>query len=196
LISASLAGGRRILRVAAYASGTRSEGPGSRFAIWLQGCSILCRGCCNPEMHDHSGGREMTVDDLVELSLDSGCEGITLLGGEPFDQAAGAALLALRVRAAGLGVVAFSGYTIADLRSMPQAAALLACTDLLKSGPFIESLKSSRRRWIGSENQEFTHLTGRYRGHPDIREDWTQGVSVDLSGDGLSSGWPLALRGE
>ena len=144
-------------------------------------------------MHDPSGSSEMTVGELAALALESGCEGITLLGGEPFDQAEGGTLLASRVRAVGLGVVVFSGYTLAVLRSMPRAAALLACTDLLKSGPFVESLKSSRRRWIGSENQELTHLSARYCGHPDIREDWTQGITVDLSGEWPSSGWPLVL---
>src|SRR5436305_4526802 len=84
---------------------TEAEGPGLRFALWLQGCPLRCPGCCNPEMLPFEGGTPMGLAEilgLVEEAAEQGVEGITLLGGEPLAHAAGAALLAREVQARGL----------------------------------------------------------------------------------------------
>ena len=81
-----------MLRVATIVDDTEAEGPGRRFALWVQGCAIRCPGCCNPEMFAHDRGTPMTVDDvLARLARARGVEGVTFLGGEPFAQAAGEA---------------------------------------------------------------------------------------------------------
>src|SRR5688572_13495196 len=94
---------------------TEAEGPGRRFAIWFQGCPLRCPGCCNPEMLPFVGGQSVRLDDLLHQIVAAkggqGIEGVTLLGGEPFAHAEGAAELAERVQAAGLSVMIFSGYT-------------------------------------------------------------------------------------
>ena len=90
------------LHVAQIVPGTEAEGPGRRFALWLQGCPLRCPGCCNPEMLPFEGGRIIDVEDLAGQVLRAeGVEGITLLGGEPLAQAAGAAALARRVQRGG-----------------------------------------------------------------------------------------------
>jgi anaerobic ribonucleoside-triphosphate reductase activating protein len=53
-----------VLRVATIADDTEAEGPGRRWAIWLQGCPIRCAGCCNPEMFDERGGTARPLADL------------------------------------------------------------------------------------------------------------------------------------
>jgi anaerobic ribonucleoside-triphosphate reductase activating protein len=69
--------------------------------------------------------------------------------------------------------------------------ALLAATDLLVDGPYDHARRSSRRRWIGSDNQRTCYLTERYRGHPDITEDHTQSVHICIRhGELQLSGWP------
>ena len=78
------------LRVAAIVGDTEAEGPGRRFAVWLQGCSIRCAGCCNPEMFDARRGERWSIDALI-ARIPETVEGITLLGGEPFEQPDGAA---------------------------------------------------------------------------------------------------------
>lgn len=147
---------------------TEAEGPGRRFALWFQGCPLRCPGCCNPEMLTFSGGSERTVADVAgEISAAQeryAIEGITLLGGEPLAHAAGAAELAKAVRARGLSVMIFSGYTIEQARELadPAVHELLACTDILVDGPYLREQPDTKRRWIGSTNQRINFFTDRY----------------------------------
>src|SRR5439155_24200025 len=94
---------------------TEEEGPGRRFALWIQGCQLRCPGCCNPEMLPFSGGRETPLGDVL-AELDAAIaqwdiEGITLLGGEPLAHAAGAAALGRAARRRSLSLMVFTGYT-------------------------------------------------------------------------------------
>lgn len=148
---------------------TEAEGPGKRFAVWFQGCPLRCPGCCNPEFLPFRGGTLTRLDDLAQ-QLDQAraefeIEGITLLGGEPFAHAEGAAALARTAQARGLSVMIFTGYLLEDLRSLPEPAIaeLLAHTDLLVDGPYDREQPDTTRRWIGSRNQRIHFLTERYR---------------------------------
>ena len=154
---------------------TEAEGPGKRFAVWVQGCPMRCKGCCNPEYLEFEDKRVMTVDQIMKMVLEAksshGVEGVTLLGGEPFSQAAALATLAGRVKKASMSVMVFSGFTKAALDKMaaPGVAELLAATDLLVDGPFMQDRLDKRRRWIGSQNQEAYALTPVYEG---LVEEW------------------------
>jgi len=92
-------------------------------------------------------------------------EGITLLGGEPFDQAEQLSELAALAQVNNLSVMAFTGYEYDQLVTERRAgwANLLANTDLLVDGPYVKSLPDTVRPWVGSTNQQFRFLTGRYR---------------------------------
>lgn len=157
------------LRLAQVAPCTEAEGPGRRFALWFQGCPLRCPGCCNPEMLPFEGGWEAEVAAIAaqveQAAASDGIEGITLLGGEPTAQAAGSSALARRVRAMGLSVMVFSGFTLEEIRASadPDALDLLAQTDLLVDGPYLRERPESHRRWIGSSNQRVHALTDRYR---------------------------------
>src|SRR6188474_441623 len=115
-----LTGTRRIncvqIQVAHIAPCTEAEGPGKRFAIWFQGCPLRCPGCCNPEFLPFKGGQTKSLSEMTEwlarVKDESGVEGITLLGGEPFTHAGPAVALARAARQLGLSVMAFSGYTV------------------------------------------------------------------------------------
>ena len=158
-----------LLSVAQIVPATEAEGPGLRFALWFQGCPLRCPGCCNPEMLPFDGGQAVPLADVVAQVHDAagrqGVEGITLLGGEPLAHAAGAAALARAARDLGLTVMVFSGYTLAEARGLsdPAVADLLAHTDLLVDGPYLRDRPESRRRWVGSANQQIHFLTDRYR---------------------------------
>jgi len=155
------------LRIAALVPVDEAEGPGSRVALWVQGCSLRCPGCCNPQMFDPHGGREATpADVLAAVDRERGrLEGVTFVGGEPFEQAEALAEVARGARARGLGVVVFSGYPLEELRGgrAPGADGLLAQTDLLVDGRHRRDRPDAGRRWVGSTNQCFHFLTGRYR---------------------------------
>ncbi|MGE0547089.1 MAG: 4Fe-4S single cluster domain-containing protein [Kofleriaceae bacterium] len=190
-----------MLRVATIVPDTEAEGPGRRWALWLQGCPIRCPGCCNPEMFDDQGGQSRSLDELtgeITAAASRGVEGVTLLGGEPFSQAEGAARLARHARARGLTVMVFSGYTLDELRASSEASGLLEATDLLVDGPYDrerpEPAPPEGRRWIGSTNQTMHFLTDAYRpDDPRMRAPNT--IEIRLSRGSLSiNGWPTAER--
>lgn len=174
------------LHLAHIVDATSAEGPGVRTAIWLQGCPLRCAGCCNPEMLPFQGGEVRSVEEVLSIALDarrdSGAEGITLLGGEPFAHAA-AARLAAKAQKEGLSVMTFSGYELEGLRSgtIPWAGDLLAATDILVDGPYRKDLPDSTRRWIGSTNQRIHFLTDRYRADD---ETWTKRDTLEIRWDG------------
>lgn len=185
-----------MLRVAQVIEATEAEGPGTRFAIWLQGCPLRCPGCCNPGMLTFDGGESIAPASLADRFAESGAEGITLLGGEPFAQAEGAALLSELVRARGATVMVFTGYTIEELRERREAATdrLLAACDLLVDGPYDRTVPDERRRWIGSENQRMHFLSERYAPDDPIFVS-SNTVEIRLvAGELTVNGWPALAR--
>lgn len=184
------------LRIAQIVDDTEAEGPGVRCALWLQGCPLRCPGCCNPEMLPFAGGRDTSIARLTEHVRERDVEGITLLGGEPFAQAAEAAKLAEAVRALGASVMVFTGYTLDELSAMDDEAVarLVAACDLLVDGRYERDRPEHTRRWIGSENQRMHFLSDRY--HPDDpRFVASNTVEVRLRHGELSvNGWPALAR--
>src|SRR5689334_21185334 len=109
-----------LARVHAVEPRSRANGPGARFVVWLQGCTLGCPGCFNPATHEPGGGREVSVAELAaQLAATPGIEGLSLSGGEPMQQPAAAAALLDAARALGLSTLAFSGYTEDEIRALP-----------------------------------------------------------------------------
>lgn len=182
------------LRVAQFVERTEAEGPGLRFAVWVQGCLIRCADCCNPEMFPGEGGTRMTARELARRALCTlDVEGVSLLGGEPFEQAAACASFARLVRDAGLSVMVFTGYTLAELEARRGVAGvddLLSACDLLVDGRFEVDLLDASRRWIGSKNQVLHFLTPRYSPR-DPRFGASNTAEIRLTRDALTlNGWP------
>jgi anaerobic ribonucleoside-triphosphate reductase activating protein len=183
-----------ILQVAQIVPCTEAEGPGRRFALWFQGCPLRCPGCCNPEMLPFSGGTAISVRrilrQVVQARDASEIEGITLLGGEPFAHASGAATLARAVQRLELTVMVFSGYTFEEIQARhdPAVDDLLAHTDILVDGPYVRELPETARRWIGSANQRVYFLTDRYQADdpcwrkPNTLEIRVQGTDIIING--------------
>lgn len=154
-----------VLRVRAVASHVTSLGPGRRFVVWAQGCPRRCPGCIAPETQPLDGGRLMPVKALAERIARSGDPGITLSGGEPFLQCEPLCALLDAVRAVrDMGVIAYTGYTLEELRDMrdPAVDALLDRVDVLIDGPYVEALNDDLGL-RGSSNQRCIFLTNRYR---------------------------------
>jgi anaerobic ribonucleoside-triphosphate reductase activating protein len=184
------------LTIAQIVAETDAEGPGRRFAVWVQGCPMRCQECCNPQMLRFEGGEKMSVPELVERALGtSGIEGVSLLGGEPFAQAEGCAAFAEAVRTAGLSVMVYSGFTRAELETKRDqgdagVGTLLDACDLLVDGRYERDRPEPQRRWIGSTNQVMHFLSDRYRpDDPRMRTGNT--VEIRLrKGELLVNGWP------
>lgn len=188
------------LRVGARVAVTRAEGPGARFALWLSGCSIRCPGCCNPHLFDEAGGTLVSVRDAqgeVEAVREE-VEGVTLLGGEPFEQPEALARFALGIRGLRLSVMTFTGYTLEELHARaaarPAIRELLAATDVLVDGPYDASHPETERLWVGSTNQRFHYLTDRYSPSIERPSDGEplRAVEVRIGSDGRlgANGWP------
>ncbi|PYY32776.1 4Fe-4S single cluster domain-containing protein [Curtobacterium sp. MCBD17_030] len=182
------------IQVARIVPETRAEGPGARFAVWVQGCTIRCDGCFNPQLWGSIGGTATAPLELATQAVAAGVDGVTLLGGEPFEQAPALAEFAALVRANGLSVMTFTGYERELLESAdaPNGAQdLLAETDLLVDGRYRADAKDFTRPWVGSTNQRFHFLTQRYRhlepqltALPDRLE-----VRVSAAGEVAVNGW-------
>ncbi len=186
-----------MLRVATIVDDTEAEGPGRRLALWVQGCTIRCPGCCNPEMFTKVGGTEMAIEAAL-ARVGSGVEGVSILGGEPFEQATAVAAFARGVRARGLSVMVYSGYTMAELHeraaSDPGVSELLATIDLLVDGRYDQTLPEPPppvgRRWLGSTNQVMHYLTPAYSAD-DPRMHAANTVEVHWrDGKLVVNGWP------
>lgn len=149
-------------------------GPGCRVGIWVQGCSIHCAGCVSRDTWDPEGGRAVGVEDLIgriaELSR-GGLDGVTITGGEPFDQPGGLMELLVALRTWGgslprpIDLLVYSGYPLERLRLRHKG--MLALLDAVIVGPY-QRRKPTRLIWRGSANQEIIPLTelGRRRYEP------------------------------
>jgi anaerobic ribonucleoside-triphosphate reductase activating protein len=139
-------------------------GPGKRAVVWVQGCSLGCRGCIIPESWGGSAGTSMPVEDLAEWILCQAVDGLTVSGGEPMEQSSALVQLIDAVRrSADLGVVCYTGFTLEALlrEGCPDRFELLRRVDLLIDGPYIQRLHAPLL-WRGSSNQRLLPLTERY----------------------------------
>ncbi len=162
------------LQIAGIAAESIVDGPGIRYTVFVQGCPHRCPGCHNPQTHPFQGGRAMdTAEIFAGFQSDPILKGITFSGGEPFCQPGPLAELAKRVHAVGKDVATFTGYTYEQLAVMedPQVQALLAETDLLIDGPFLEGQKNLELAFRGSENQRLLDMAAtRQAGRPVLWE--------------------------
>lgn len=183
-----------IVRVHATEPRSRANGPGTRFVVWLQGCSLGCAGCFNPATHPADSGRAVTVEALAaELAATRGIEGLSLSGGEPLQQPAASAALLDAARALGLSTLAFSGYTLDEIRALPGGPDVLARLDVLVDGRYVasERLASGLR---GSANQRIHLLTDRYT-LAEVEATPAAEVRISPTGDVVLTGVnPLKLR--
>tara|TARA_B110000305_G_C19423991_1_gene632503 strand:+ start:488 stop:1081 length:594 start_codon:yes stop_codon:yes gene_type:complete len=145
--------------------GHRSEhsaiyGPGLRYVIWTQGCTLACEGCWNKQFWP-KGGTPVTITDLVkEIRQVKGIEGITILGGEPLQQANATLELIQSVKAVGQTVFMYTGYEPEEFDETMQAC--FDSSDIVVTGRYIESQRNVNLRWRGSTNQMVHCPTGRY----------------------------------
>ncbi len=143
---------------------SHANGPGERFVLWVQGCAHRCPGCYNPDTHASPGsGSFMTPPDIADLIPDEGINGVTVSGGEPFDQAAELAEFLAIARARGLHTLVYTGYRYAELAHGRDHSGredwriALELIDVLIDGPFVRGLPP-KASWTGSGNQRYLIL--------------------------------------
>ena len=133
------------------------DGPGRRSVVQVAGCSLRCAGCYVPETHDPNGGATVSVDLIVEQISRQRAEhdGVTILGGEPFDQPEGLNRLVARLKAENYHITIYTGYKLEPLlaRNDRNVNQTLTNADLLIDGAFERELARGAGEYRGSSNQ-------------------------------------------
>lgn len=180
------------MRIANVIPVTEVEGPGRRSAIWVQGCSIRCPGCCNPEYLEAGGGEERDPEELAATLAAVETEGLTLLGGEPLDQPEEVLRLIRAYRRSSRGIILFTGHTWEQVQANPQWRAIVEQCDLVKAGPFERARWPDARRWIGSANQTLHFITDRYAALARAWEPARREIEIHVrDGEIVINGTPL-----
>ncbi len=141
-----------------------ANGPGNRYVIWVQGCQLRCEGCWNPETWTTQVRQLKTVEEVFQDIQDTHrqhpLEGVTITGGEPFDQLEPLITLAEKIQRAGFNLLIFTGYVLENLVT-PQQKRFLNQIDWLIDGPFISEQRTEELLLRGSNNQRLHYLTNR-----------------------------------
>lgn len=147
------------LRVVRILEGTSVDGPGLRTSIYFAGCRHMCPGCHNPHTWDFAAGSDMSVDDIMDAVRYNGFP-VTFSGGDPLYQASALIPLAEAIKAEGLGLWCYTGFTYEELLAGADEAvsALLGLIDVLVDGPYIEALRDTALIFRGSSNQRLIDL--------------------------------------
>ena len=147
-----------------------ANGPGMRLSLFVSGCSRKCKGCFNKVAWDRNYGQRFTETvkrDLIEELAKPTYQGITILGGEPFERynKEWIRLLLLDIKAFMFGnslpeknVWIYTGFTYEELMADPVSCDILKLSDVLVDGPFVEELKNLSLRFRGSSNQRIIDL--------------------------------------
>jgi anaerobic ribonucleoside-triphosphate reductase activating protein len=132
-------------------------GPGKRLGIWVQGCSIRCKGCMAPHTWEFDPKSAMSFEEIEQYLAGCSTRALTVSGGEPFDQPEGLLqLLTLARKHHFEDILVYTGYTYELLaQKYPH---ILRHVDVLVDGPFQEGLESELI-WRGSANQRMVVLT-------------------------------------
>lgn len=145
------------LRVIDIIEGTSVDGPGLRTSIYLAGCRHECPGCHNPQTWDFGAGRDMTVDELLDIVRRADFD-VTFTGGDPMYQAEALIPLARAIKQLGYDIWCYTGFTFEQLAHVPAATRLLEYIDTLVDGPFILALRDTDLHFRGSSNQRIIPL--------------------------------------
>ena len=151
-------------RIHAVIPRSYANGPGARFVIWTQGCTLACPGCFNPQTHAEDHGGTHTAEELADAAVNTDdIEGVTLTGGEPLEQPDAVSEFCQRIKTtSSLGIVILTGFTRREITRDPARARAVQHADMVIAGRYNASrrLGSGLR---GSDNKEYWARTARYQ---------------------------------
>jgi len=149
-----------LINIHSLIKNSRVNGPGDRFVIWTQGCRKMCKNCYNPETWSHYKNNLIPIENILESIKNSSATGVTISGGDPFEQPMEIFSLLEKISLLDLkdGVIVFTGYTLEEIKKDPQLESCLKYIDVLIDGRYIDEKRISSGL-AGSSNQEFYFLT-------------------------------------
>ena len=191
---------------------TTTTGPGERFTIWVQGCKRLCPGCHNPDMirilepdapafKAPSTPGWLDIPELLQMIREENhrkpLEGITISGGEPFDQKDALHALLIGARKLEMGIIVFTGFTKEELMDKPEGRRFFrpeTMMDILVDGPYDREKRLDGPLRVSS-NQRMILLSERYQEN-DLSLDFPLECFVDSDGSVIYTGFtppPIAI---
>ena len=148
-----------------------ANGEGVRVSLFVSGCTNHCENCFQTQTWAFDYGKPFTAETeeyILKLLRPDYINGLTLLGGEPFEPENQRSLLPFIRRVRALypqkTVWGFTGFTYEELKqegSYPRCEAtdeLLSLLDVLVDGRYVEKLKDISLRFRGSSNQRLIDL--------------------------------------
>lgn len=148
------------IRVLDILEETMADGPGFRTSIYCAGCAHHCPGCHNPQSWDFMGGREMSVQELLDVVKADEFSNVTFSGGDPLYQVEAFTELARRIKEeTGKNIWCYTGFTYEEILADSRLSMILPHIDTLVEGPFIQELRDPDLHFRGSSNQRIIHLT-------------------------------------
>ena len=156
-----------------------ANGPGFRVTLFVSGCRNRCKGCFNPETWSFTYGQEFTgetLQELVRLIDNDNIQGLSILGGDPFEPENRETVYEIcklvKFLRPNKDIWVWTGYNWEDLRDLP----VMRYIDVLVDGPFIQEQKDLTLSYRGSYNQRVIDIQEsnkrncaiRYKG----KEEW------------------------
>lgn len=148
-----------------------ADGPGVRVSVFVSGCTNHCVGCFQPETWDFDYGQVYTKqmeDEILSFLAKDFVQGLTLLGGDPFEFVNQEGLVSLcqkvKTQFPDKNIWCYTGFILdQDLllggrRHGPYTDQFLSLIDVLIDGPFIQEKKNLMLPYCGSENQRVIDL--------------------------------------
>ena len=176
------------IRLADTLSSSEIYGPGKRFVIWVQGCSLGCSGCWNKDFWSDEGGVFVDVEKLLsEILVTEDIEGITILGGEPLEQPEAIKKLIKNVKKNDLTVMLYTGFEESELNDIQLECVNLS--DIAIMGRYVSALRDINLRWRGSSNQKIKIISETYRNINIIEQEEVE-ITISKEGEITMSGYP------
>jgi anaerobic ribonucleoside-triphosphate reductase activating protein len=146
------------LKIGGFYSDSISNGEGWRAVLFVSGCPHQCPGCHNPESWDKDYGEPYVEDDIYKQIIENPyLDGLTLSGGEPFLYCQELFSLVKRVKAKGLNIWSYTGFTFEELLRWAErnsdVQVFLQEVDVLVDGKFLIEKREPKKLFRGSCNQ-------------------------------------------
>ena len=148
-----------------------ANGEGVRVTLFVSGCTNHCKNCFQPQTWDFCYGQPFTAETeetLLAMLAPDHINGLTLLGGEPFEPENQRALVPflrrVRERFPGKSIWSFSGFTLEEMQTdgaHPRCEVtdeMLSLLDVLVDGRYVDELHDISLRFRGSSNQRLIDL--------------------------------------